>query len=233
MSKTFFIDTTRCTACRGCQVACKEWQGFEANKTTQIGWGSHQNPPDLNPLNYKIVRFNERKEKGRIIWNFYPDQCRHCIGPPCKYAADEVKKDLVVIDKETGAVIYTDDCKTIPAETFKAMRENCPYDIPRRDEKTGVINKCDMCVERLKEGLVPICVKTCPTGTMNFGGREDMLALAKKRLETVKKEHPGAQLVNADDLRVIYLISEKPAFYHKTLASIHGTGGFSKIALNR
>ena len=25
MSKSFFIDTTLCTGCRGCQVACKQW----------------------------------------------------------------------------------------------------------------------------------------------------------------------------------------------------------------
>ena len=88
MSKTFFIDTSRCTACRGCQVACKEWQGFPANHTTQLGWGSHQNPPDLNCFNYKIVRFSEFKIKDRVFWNFFPDQCRHCTEPPCKVAAD-------------------------------------------------------------------------------------------------------------------------------------------------
>ncbi len=175
MSKMFFIDTTRCTACRGCQVACKEWQGFAANKTTQLGWGSHQNPPDLNPLNYKIVRFCEHKEKGRVRWNFFPDQCRHCVEPPCKEAADGFLKGAVNIDQETGAVIYDESTKTMPAEAITEMRNYCSYDVPRKDEKTGVINKCDMCNERVHEGLLPMCVKTCPTGAMSFGDMDKML----------------------------------------------------------
>lgn len=228
MSKTFFIDTTRCTACRGCQVACKEWQEFPANKTTQLGWGSHQNPPDLNPYNYKIVRFNEHKVRDRVIWNFFTDQCRHCIDPPCKYPADEYKKGLVVIDEDTGAVIYSKSTKNMPKDIYVQMRDFCPYDIPRRNEETGLVNKCDMCVERVKENLLPMCVKACPTGAMNFGDREAMMGLAKERLSVVKKEFPEAQLINVDDTRVIYLINDKPEFYHKTAAATHKSMGISR-----
>lgn len=28
--KTFLIDTTKCTGCRGCQVACKQWNQLGA-----------------------------------------------------------------------------------------------------------------------------------------------------------------------------------------------------------
>ena len=37
MPKAFLIDTTRCTACRGCQLACKEWHDLPANATKQRG----------------------------------------------------------------------------------------------------------------------------------------------------------------------------------------------------
>ena len=56
MSKSIFIDTSRCTACRACQVACKQWKGFEAVPTKQTG--THQNPPDFTPQNNKLVRFS-------------------------------------------------------------------------------------------------------------------------------------------------------------------------------
>lgn len=214
MSKAFFIDTSRCTACRGCQVACKEWQGFGPNRTKQLGWGSHQNPPDLNPLNYKVVRFNEFKDKDRVIWNFFPDQCRHCIDPLCKLAADSFVKDAVVIDKETGAVIFTDKTKKIPLEGFLMMKEYCPYNVPRRDEKTGLINKCDMCLERIEAGQVPMCVKTCITGAMVFGERDKVLAIANERLAVVKREFPDAALLDTDSVRVIYLITHKRDMYH-------------------
>jgi formate dehydrogenase iron-sulfur subunit len=218
MSKTFFIDTSRCTACRGCQVACKEWQGFEANYTKQLDWGSHQNPPDLNALNYKVVRFNEFKTKERVIWNFFPDQCRHCTEPPCKLAADGNVKGAVVVDKDTGAVIFTEKTKKISKEGFLMMKEYCPYDIPRRDEKTGIINKCDMCLERVEAGHVPICVKTCPTGAMNFGDRKQMLVLANNRLSQVKLEFPEATLLDQDSVRVIYLITHDRKMYHSLAA---------------
>ena len=57
MPKAFFIDTTKCTACRGCQVGCKEWKNFPAVPTKQRG--THQNPPDLTHYNFKLVRFAE------------------------------------------------------------------------------------------------------------------------------------------------------------------------------
>jgi len=214
MSKTFFVDTSRCTACRGCQVACKEWQGFEPNHTVQMGWGSHQNPPDLNPLNFKIVRFSEHKINNRVIWNFFPDQCRHCVEPPCKLAADGDVKGAVVVDSETGAVIFTEKTKKISKQGFLNMKEFCPFNIPRRDEKTGIINKCDMCLERVEAGQLPMCVKTCPTAAMNFGEKDKMLALANERLKKVREEFPDASLLDKEKVRVIYLITLKRDMYH-------------------
>ncbi len=214
MSKTFFIDTSRCTACRGCQVACKEWQGFPANHTKQLGWGNHQNPPDLNCFNYKLVRFSEHKIRNRVIWNFFPDQCRHCTEPPCKVAADGNVKNAVVIDRETGAVIFTERTKKISKDVFIRMKEYCPYNIPRRNETTGIINKCDMCLERVEVGHLPMCVKTCPTGAMNFGERSLMLAVARDRLAVVKNNFPDASLMDEDSVRVVYLITHKRELYH-------------------
>ena len=46
MSNAFFIDTTRCTGCRGCQVACKQWHDLPAERTQNRG--TLENPPDLS-----------------------------------------------------------------------------------------------------------------------------------------------------------------------------------------
>ena len=131
MSKSFLIDTSRCTACRGCQVACKEWHDLEANKTRQRG--THQNPPDLNPFNYKLVRFAEYKEDGRVIWYFFPDQCRHCLDPACKEAADNYVKDAIIKDDATGAVIFTERTRLLTPAQAREVTEYCPYNIPRVD----------------------------------------------------------------------------------------------------
>ncbi len=49
MSKAFFIDTTLCTACRGCQVACKQWHDLPAEETSNRG--TYENPArwDIHP----------------------------------------------------------------------------------------------------------------------------------------------------------------------------------------
>ena len=77
--KSFFIDQTRCTACRGCQVACKQWKKQPAETTEN--WGSYQNPRDLSPSTFKLVRFSEAEVDGRLRWLFFPEQCRHCLEP--------------------------------------------------------------------------------------------------------------------------------------------------------
>ena len=161
-----------------------------------------------------MVRFSEFKIKDRVFWNFFPDQCRHCTEPPCKLAADAHVKGAVVIDKETGAVIFTEKTKKISKDGFLKMKEYCPYNVPRRNEKTGIINKCDMCLERVEAGHLPMCVKTCPTGAMNFGEREEIVARANNRLAVVKKEFPEAALLDAESVRVIYLITHKRDLYH-------------------
>ena len=177
MPKAFLIDTTRCTACRGCQVACKEWHGLPANSTKQRG--SHQNPPDLNPYNLKIVRFREHlDENGNVVWNFFPDQCRHCLTPICKDVADMAVPGAIVRDPNTGIVLFTQKTEQLSPEDVKAVTDACPYNIPRYNEETKRLTKCDMCVDRVGAGLTPICVKTCPTGAMVFGEREEVLAIA-------------------------------------------------------
>ncbi|SPD75874.1 Formate dehydrogenase subunit beta [uncultured Desulfobacterium sp.] len=211
MAKAFFIDTSRCTACRGCQVACKEWHGLPPVTTKQQG--THQNPPDLNPFNYKLVRFDEHKINGKVSWLFFPDQCRHCVEPPCKDTADSYIEGAIIVDEPTGAVIYTEKTKQLTVEQYEDIRESCPYNIPRRDEKTGLLSKCDMCIDRVQANMLPACVKTCCTGTMNFGDSQEMLDFANKRLAVLKESYPQAELVDEDSVGVVFLITHPRKMY--------------------
>lgn len=210
--KSFFIDTTKCTACRGCQISCKQWNMNPATKTVQRG--SHQNPEDLSHSTFKLVRFSEYEENGKPVWYFFADQCRHCTTPPCKIVAESLKVKAITQDESTGAVLYEPKVK-VKEKDFKEIRGACPWDIPRWDQKTQGMAKCTMCIDRIKAGLLPACVKTCPTGAMNFGDREKILAMAKERLEEVKKKYPKAELLNHDFVRTIFLVVDDPKKYHK------------------
>ena len=226
--KSFFIDTTKCTACRGCQIACKQWNKNPGTKTFQTG--SHQNPADLSFFTFKLVRFSEIETEGDPKWYFFPDQCRHCMEPPCLSTAESSGSQVIAKDGNTGAVVFNPKIKVKPAD-FKSIRESCPYDIPRWDEKMGGMAKCTMCFDRVKEGMLPACVKACPTGTMNFGDRKDMLEKASKRLAEVKGTYKEAMLANPEDVRTIYLLADDPKRYHKFAVAENAVGMTRKMAL--
>lgn len=42
------FDASRCIGCKACQVACKQWNDLEAEKTENRG--SYANPPGLRPI---------------------------------------------------------------------------------------------------------------------------------------------------------------------------------------
>jgi formate dehydrogenase iron-sulfur subunit len=214
---SFLVDTTRCTGCRGCQAACKQWNQNAGTLTAQQG--TYQNPPDLNASTFKLVRFSEEKLQGQDPkWLFFPDQCRHCVWPLCKGVADAKAPGAIGIDSRTRAVIFNPEVKISPA-TFKEIREACPFDIPRYEEKTGVMNKCTMCNDRVSEGLKPACVQACPTGAMSFGKRTEILGQARSRLSELRQTDSRAELVDPESVRVIFLVKDHPDKYHRFAAA--------------
>ena len=214
MPKAFLIDTTRCTACRGCQVACKEWKNLPPVPTKQTG--THQNPPDFTPANYKLVRFSEHMDKNGVVsWYFFPDQCRHCLSPNCLAVATDYVQGCATYDEKTGAVLYNEKTKELTKEQMQEVIEACPYNVPRRDEATGLLTKCNMCIDRVQANRLPMCVKSCAMGAMNFGERDAMLKLGEARLAAVRKRFPKARLCDAEQVAVIYLVADDPKKYHK------------------
>ena len=210
--KSILVDTSLCTACRGCQIACKQWNNLPGTKTKQLG--TYQNPQDFSADTWKVVRFADgKKEDGKPYWYFFTDMCRHCIEPPCMYSIQNFVKDAVIQDEATGAVVYNEKTKTVP---FKDVM--CPYNIPRQNAKTKVLAKCTMCFDRIKNDMIPGCVKSCPTGAMVFGDREKILEMAKKRVADLKKTYPKAVAINPDEVRVIFIVTDDPKKYWKFAA---------------
>jgi len=197
----------RCIACKACQVSCKQWNKLPAEQTRNRG--NYQNPPDFSHSTYKLVRMNEKIIDGKLNWLFFPDQCRHCLVPPCLLWAKNT--DAIYQDEDTGAVVYTSDTRKLKAEEIIGA---CPYDVPRSN-KNGILFKCTMCNDRLKKGMMPACVKTCPTGSLNFGDLVKMREMAIERFEKVKTMYPNAELLDQDDVRVIFLTAFAPENYHK------------------
>ncbi len=154
------IDVTKCTGCRGCQVACKQWNGLPAEKTMYTG--SLQNPKDLSYNTWTLIRFDEVEKKGKMNWLMRHDACMHCDWPACAKACPS-----------PGALTKTDEGAVVHDPKYcigcKACIAACPFDIPRYSEEQQKIAKCTLCYDRITDGKQPACVTSCPTGCLTFG----------------------------------------------------------------
>jgi formate dehydrogenase iron-sulfur subunit len=174
MAKSVLVDLTRCIGCRGCQAACKEWNERSARKTTFHG--DYSNPGRLNSDTYTRIRFEEKGNNNKPVWSFVKEQCMHCISPACA----SVCPVAAFIKTPEGPVIYRDG-RCIGCRYCMLA---CPFQVPTFEwESTRPwVQKCDFCAERIQDGMLPACVKVCPTTTMFYGEYPDVLAEAKKRI---------------------------------------------------
>ena len=168
------IDTTRCTACRGCQIACKQWNEMPGLRTRNFG--SYQNPPDLQWNTWTLIRFQEHvDQKGNLKWLFRKDGCMHCTDAACVKVCP------------TGALHYTEFGSVGLKEHLCIGCKNCvaacPFEVPKYDGSKDRIYKCDLCQTRLQADRQPSCVLSCPTGALTIGRKDTMLKAAAKRVQ--------------------------------------------------
>ena len=174
MAKSVLVDLTRCIGCRGCQTACKEWNEQPARKT--VFKGEYSNPVRLNSDTYTRIRFSEKDDKGRPVWSFIKEQCLHCVEPACA----SVCPVAALTKTPNGAVVYDYD-RCIGCRYCMLA---CPFQIPTFEWESARpwVQKCSFCSERINDGLLPACVKVCPTTTMFYGERKEVLTEAQKRI---------------------------------------------------
>ena len=200
------IDLSRCTACRGCQIACKQWNELPASTTQNVG--SYQNPPDLQWNTWTLIRFQEHVDQSnKLKWLFRKDGCMHCTDAACV----KVCPTQALYYTDFGAVdIYLDQCIGC-----KECITACPFHVPRYDSVTNKIYKCNLCHSRLRASQPPACVQSCPTGALQIGAKDDMIAKAYKRAKELGEGATvyGDKFVNGT--HVIYVLPEKAAVYEK------------------
>lgn len=177
------FDSSKCTACKGCQVACKCWNNLpsptEKNACVSQFTGTYQNPPDINNETRLIITFNEQEaETGNkgIKWAFGRRACQHCSNAGC---VSVCPTGAIYRDEETG-MVTTDESKCIGCQRCSSA---CPYSVPQYHGPKGTINKCTGCIDRIENGMEPACVATCQPNALQFGERDEMLKIAKARVE--------------------------------------------------
>jgi formate dehydrogenase iron-sulfur subunit len=195
--KGFLVDTSRCIGCRSCQVACKQWNKLDADKTANQG--TFENPRDLTPALYNRIRFMETESSGSVAWQFINERCMHCGEAGCMKVCPS--PGAIYRTKE-GVVAYNKD-KCI---SCKYCVSACPFNVPRYDGNDK-LSKCHLCLDRVGGGMSPACAKACPTESLKFGNRTQLVAAAT----AAKKSLYGLDALNG--LGVVYALEGPPAQY--------------------
>jgi formate dehydrogenase iron-sulfur subunit len=146
-------------------------------------------------------------------WLIRKDGCMHCEDPGCLKACPA-----------PGAIVkYANGIVDFISENCIGCRyciAGCPFNIPRISTKDNKAYKCSLCSDRVNVGLAPACVKTCPTGAIQFGAKEDMLIRGAKRVNDLKERgFQNAGVYNPEGVggtHVMYVLqhADKPELYH-------------------
>lgn len=155
----FFFDARRCNGCKTCVVACKDAHNLPVGRNFR------------HVLEVTDGKWSKDAKSGAWKQNVYAYYlsiaCNHCSDPACVKACPtgahhkRTEDGLVVIN--TDKCIGCGNCA-----------KACPYGAPELDEKAHKMTKCDACLNRLEQGLQPICVEACPQRALEFGDIEEL-----------------------------------------------------------
>ena len=206
------IDVTKCIGCKACQTACMEWNDLR----DEVGFntGVYDNPHDLTEHSWTVMRFSEyENQEGDLSWLIRKDGCMHCADPGCLKACPSpgaiVQYTNGIVDFHEENCIGCGYCVT-----------GCPFNIPRLSKTEHKVYKCTLCSDRVAVGQEPACVKTCPTGAIVFGTKEDMKQHAEERIVDLKErgfENAGLydpQGVGGTHVMYVLHHADRPSLYH-------------------
>lgn len=134
----FEVDLDQCTGCKSCVVACHTLNGLDDDESFR-DVGLLRGTTEKQPLMQSVTT-----------------ACHHCLEPRCLQGCpvDAYEKNPI-----TGIVKHLDD-QCIGCQYCILT---CPYEVPKFNERLGIVRKCDMCSQRLEQGEAPACVQSCPT----------------------------------------------------------------------
>lgn len=181
------IDLDKCSGCQACSVACKM-----------------ENDVDLGVFRSRVYRMGPLGEFPDNLEMFYfPNMCMQCEHPSCI----EVCPTKATYRTEDGVVLVS------PNRCFGCQYciWACPYEARTLNPKTKTVEKCTLCIHKLRQGEQPPCAYTCTTGCRVAGDLNDpeskiahILAANKDRQYRVHPEFGNSP-------SVIYLLPQKGA----------------------
>jgi formate dehydrogenase iron-sulfur subunit len=206
------IDVSKCIGCKACQAACLEWN--DKRQDVGIFAGSYDNPADLTPEMFTLMRFTEwvNPETQNLEWLIRKDGCMHCEDPGCLKACPAPG---AIVQYSNGIVDFVHENCIGCGYCIRG----CPFNIPRISQVDNKAYKCTLCSDRVAVGQGPACAKACPTHAITFGTKAEMQQHAADRIKDLKSR--GFQNAGLYDppgvggTHVMYVLhhADKPEIY--------------------
>lgn len=159
------IDLRKCIGCQSCTVSCK----FE----------------NYAPKNFfrTWVSDHEVGEYPCVHREFLPQLCNQCEAPACVPACP-----VNATWKQDDGIVVIDQDKCIGCGSCV---RTCPYGARYLDPVKKKADKCDFCLHRISQRLLPACVETCVGGARIFGDADDPASKVSQLMKT-----PGIRALN-------------------------------------
>jgi len=242
------VDLNRCTGCAACQTACYAENNIpvvgpeQSVKGRQMGW-------------IRLSRYFEGEGEHPDV-RFQPVMCQQCSHAPC----EGVCPVLATYHNLDGlnAMIYNRCVGT------RYCANNCPYTARRFNYHTfswpepfmlmlnpdvsvrtmGVMEKCNFCVQRLREAKdmyrdqghttvpnnvlkhLPACVAACPADAMTFGNLKDPDGDVYKKFQDPRAYTMLHELNTKPGVRYLARIThQEPAIEGATASAAEASSG--------
>jgi len=152
------VDTRRCMGCHACSVTCKT--SYEVPLGETRSW----------------VEYVEKGDYPNVRRSFLPRLCNQCDEPGCVSVCP-----TGATYQRTDGIVAVEDAVCIGC---KYCMQACPYGMRFINPTTGSAEKCDFCLTRVANGLVPSCVNTCQGRARIFGDLNDPSSEVSRVLAT-------------------------------------------------
>ena len=170
------FDSTRCIGCRKCEAACNQVNELPLPDQPFDDLKILEKTRRTDAKTYTVVN-RYQSNSAAAGPHFLKTQCNHCLEPACASACF-----VKAFQKtETGAVTY--DASVCVGCRYCMIA--CPFEIPTYEYEKALtprVQKCTLCYPRISKGLLPGCVESCPTESLTYGKRIDLIRAARERI---------------------------------------------------
>jgi len=157
----FTFHPERCVGCGACVMACINENQIDI---------ARQQP-------YRLLKKNEYGDDETLSITWFVHGCMHCADHPCVKVCP---RHCLHRDAEFG-LVQLDSTACIGC---RQCERACSFDAIQftQDRKAA---KCHGCLDRLREGQLPLCVQACPRRALTVDEKNNVVA---EGCEALKKE---------------------------------------------